>query len=57
MAAHIPLRLQPIVSREVDPMEAAVVTVASVVVRITESISPSDTTLELMSGQSLLNLG
>jgi metal-dependent amidase/aminoacylase/carboxypeptidase family protein len=47
MAAHIALRLQPIVSREVDPREAAVVTVGSVVAGITESIIPGETTLKI----------
>jgi metal-dependent amidase/aminoacylase/carboxypeptidase family protein len=47
MAAPIPLRPQSVVSREVDPREAAVVTVGSVVAGITESIIPGETMLKI----------
>jgi len=47
MAAHIVVRLQSIVSREVDPREAAVVTVGSVVAGMTENIIPGEATIKI----------
>jgi amidohydrolase len=47
MAAHVVVRLQSIVSREVDPREAAVVTVGSVVAGMTENIIPSEATIKI----------
>jgi amidohydrolase len=47
MAAHIVVRLQSIVSREVNPREAAVVTVGSVVAGMTENIIPSEATIKI----------
>jgi amidohydrolase len=47
MAAHIVVRLQTIVSREVDPREAAVVTVGSVVAGMTENIIPGEATIKI----------
>ena len=47
MAAHIIVRLQTIVSREVDPREAAVVTVGSVQAGMTENIIPKEATLKI----------
>ncbi len=47
MAAHIVVRLQTVVSREVDPREAAVVTVGSVVAGMTENIIPGEATIKI----------
>jgi amidohydrolase len=47
MAAHIVVRLQSIVSREVDPRDAAVVTVGSVVAGMTEKIIPGEATIKI----------
>jgi amidohydrolase len=47
MAAHIVVRLQTVVSREVDPREAAVVTVGSVVAGMTENIIPGEAILKI----------
>lgn len=47
IAAHIVVRLQTVVSREVDPREAAVVTVGSVQAGQTENIIASEALLKL----------
>lgn len=47
IASHIVVRLQTVVSREVDPREAAVVTVGSVVAGSTENIIASSAILKL----------
>lgn len=47
MAAHIVVRLQTVVSREVDPREAAVVTVGSVVAGMTENIIADEAVLKI----------
>jgi amidohydrolase len=47
MAAHIIVRLQTIVSREVDPREAAVVTVGSVQAGMTENIIASEAVIKI----------
>jgi amidohydrolase len=47
MAAHIIVRLQTIVSREVDPSDAAVVTVGSVQAGMTENIIAGEATLKI----------
>ena len=47
LAAHIVVRLQTVVSREVDPREAAVVTVGSVQAGMTENIIASEATLKI----------
>jgi amidohydrolase len=47
MAAHIIVRLQTVVSREVDPREAAVVTVGSVQSGRTENIISSEATIKI----------
>lgn len=47
MAAHIIVRLQTVVSREVNPREAAVVTVGSVVAGMTENIIPGEATIKI----------
>jgi amidohydrolase len=47
MAAHIIVRLQTIVSREVDPREAAVVTVGSVQAGMTENIIAGEAVIKI----------
>ena len=47
MAAHIIVRLQTVVSREVDPKEGAVVTVGSVQAGMTENIIAGEATLKI----------
>ena len=47
MAAHIIVRLQTVVSREVDPRDAAVVTVGSVQAGMTENIIASEATIKI----------
>lgn len=47
MAAHIIVRLQTVVSREVDPREAAVVTVGSVQAGMTENIIASEAIIKI----------
>jgi amidohydrolase len=47
LASHIVVRLQTIVSREVNPAEAAVVTVGSVVAGSTENIIASEAVLKI----------
>lgn len=47
MAAHIIVRLQTIVSREVNPQDAAVVTVGSVQAGMTENIIASEATIKI----------
>lgn len=47
MAAHIIVRLQTVVSREVDPRESAVVTVGSVQGGMTENIIPSEAVIKI----------
>jgi amidohydrolase len=47
LAAHIIVRLQTVVAREVDPREAAVVTVGSVVAGSTENIIASEAVLKI----------
>lgn len=47
LAAHIVVRLQTVVSREVDPREAAVVTVGSVQAGMTENIIADSAVLKL----------
>lgn len=47
MAAHIIVRLQTVVSREVDPREAAVVTVGSVQAGMTENIIASEAVIKI----------
>lgn len=47
MAAHIIVRLQTVVSREVDPREAAVVTVGSMQAGMTENIIAGEATLKI----------
>jgi len=47
LAAHIVVRLQTVVSREVDPTEAAVVTVGSVQAGMTENIIADSATLKI----------
>ncbi|TVY89280.1 Hippurate hydrolase, partial [Lachnellula willkommii] len=47
MAAHIIVRLQTVVSREVDPRDSAVVTVGSVQSGMTENIISSEATLKI----------
>ncbi|KAH8650848.1 hypothetical protein BGZ60DRAFT_388540 [Tricladium varicosporioides] len=47
MAAHIIVRLQSIVSREVNPREAAVVTVGSVQAGMTENVIASEATIKI----------
>jgi len=47
MAAHIIVRLQTVVSREVDPRDAAVVTVGSVQSGMTENIISSEATIKI----------
>jgi amidohydrolase len=47
MAAHIIVRLQTVVSREVDPRDAAVVTVGSVQAGMTENIIPSEAAIKI----------
>jgi len=47
MAAHIIVRLQTVVAREVDPGEAAVVTVGSVQAGMTENVIAGEATLKI----------
>ena len=47
MAAHIVVRLQTVVSREVDPREAAVVTVGSVQAGMTENIIAGEAVIKI----------
>jgi amidohydrolase len=47
MAAHIIVRLQTVVSREVNPRDAAVVTVGSVQAGMTENIIASEATIKI----------
>lgn len=47
MAAHIVVRLQTIVSREVDPRDSAVVTVGSLQAGMTENIISSEAVLKI----------
>ncbi|EPE32823.1 Zn-dependent exopeptidase [Glarea lozoyensis ATCC 20868] len=47
LAAHIIVRLQTVVSREVNPREAAVVTVGSIISGRTENIISSEATLKI----------
>lgn len=47
LAGHIVVRLQTVVNREVDPREAAVVTVGSVVAGSTENIIASEAVLKI----------
>ena len=47
LAAHIIVRLQSVVSREVDPRDAAVVTVGSMQAGMTENIIPSEAVIKI----------